>query len=46
MSLAEARLHASAVELQPHFLFNTLNGIAALVRDGEETAEAMLIPPQ
>ncbi len=43
LSLAEARLHALTVELQPHFLFNTLNGIAALVRDEPETAEAMLI---
>jgi hypothetical protein len=31
-SLREARLHALAMELQPHFLFNTLNAIAALVR--------------
>lgn len=43
VSLAEARLHALTIELQPHFLFNTLNGIAALVRDEPETAEAMLI---
>jgi two-component system, LytTR family, sensor kinase len=43
LSLAEARLHALTIELQPHFLFNTLNGIAALVRDEPETAEAMLI---
>jgi two-component system, LytTR family, sensor kinase len=42
-SLSEARLHALLVEMQPHFLFNTLNGIAALVRDDPHTAEAMLI---
>lgn len=43
LSLAEARLHALTIELQPHFLFNTLNGIAALVRDEPDAAEAMLI---
>ncbi len=42
-SLREARLHALALELQPHFLFNTLNGIAALVRSDPVTAERMLI---
>lgn len=31
-SLADARLHALELQLQPHFLFNTLNAIAALVR--------------
>ncbi|HZI76987.1 MAG TPA: histidine kinase, partial [Gemmatimonadales bacterium] len=31
-SLRDAKLHALGLELQPHFLFNTLNGIAALVR--------------
>src|SRR5262249_17430794 len=34
-SLAEARLHTLELQTQPHFLFNTLNGIAALVRAGE-----------
>lgn len=42
-SLARARLDALAKEVQPHFLFNTLNGIAALVRDDPRTAEAMLV---
>lgn len=42
-SLREARLHALALELQPHFLFNTLNGIAALVRTEPRTAEQMLV---
>jgi signal transduction histidine kinase len=42
-SLAEARLHALSLELQPHFLFNTLNGIAALVRDDPRQAERMLL---
>jgi hypothetical protein len=39
-SLAEARLHALELQIQPHFLFNTLNGIAALVRGGQN-AEAV-----
>ena len=42
-SLREARLHALALELQPHFLFNTLNGIAALVRADPKAAERMLV---
>ncbi len=33
-SLAQARLHALELQLQPHFLFNTLNGISSLVRAG------------
>lgn len=32
-SLADARLHALELQLQPHFLFNTLNAIAGLVRN-------------
>jgi hypothetical protein len=31
-SLADARLHALELQIQPHFLFNTLNAISALVR--------------
>lgn len=42
-SLARARLHALSKELQPHFLFNTLNGIAALVQEDPRLAEAMLV---
>ncbi len=33
-SLADARLHALELQLQPHFLFNTMNSISALVRNG------------
>jgi sensor histidine kinase YesM len=33
-SLAEARLHALELQIQPHFLFNTLNTVSALVRTG------------
>jgi two-component system, LytTR family, sensor kinase len=35
-SLAEARLHALELQIQPHFLFNTLNAISALVRSGQD----------
>jgi len=31
-SLTNARLHALELQLQPHFLFNTLNSVASLVR--------------
>ena len=31
-SLTDARLHALELQLQPHFLFNTLNAVASLVR--------------
>lgn len=31
-SLADARLHALEMQLQPHFLFNTLNAVTSLVR--------------
>ncbi|HET9232758.1 MAG TPA: histidine kinase, partial [Candidatus Eisenbacteria bacterium] len=42
-SLAEARLHALKLQMQPHFLFNTLNSIGSLVRAGQPTeAVAML----
>jgi GNAT superfamily N-acetyltransferase len=42
-ALKAARLHALALELQPHFLHNTLNGIAQLVRDDPDAAETMLV---
>lgn len=35
-SLADARLHALELQLQPHFLFNTLNAIAGLVRSNRK----------
>ena len=34
-SLTEARLHALKLQIQPHFLFNTLNGIGSLIRVGQ-----------
>ena len=41
-SLAEARLDALRSQLQPHFLFNTLNVIAELVHQDAEKADAMI----
>jgi two-component system LytT family sensor kinase len=41
-SLARARLSALQAQLQPHFLFNTLNAIAALLRRDARAAEATL----
>jgi two-component system LytT family sensor kinase len=41
--LAEARLRALAMELQPHFLFNTLNAISGLVHSAPDRADAMLL---
>lgn len=39
-SLADARLHALELQLRPHFLFNTLNAIAGLVR-GQRNDQAV-----
>jgi len=42
-SLAEARLQALELQIQPHFLFNTLNAVSALVRTGaHEQALSMI----
>jgi LytS/YehU family sensor histidine kinase len=38
LSLAEARIHALRMELNPHFLFNALNAVAGLVRKREHDA--------
>jgi two-component system, LytTR family, sensor kinase len=40
--LAEARLDALAVQLQPHFLFNTLHGVSTLMHRDIEAADTML----
>lgn len=42
--LVDAELRALKLELQPHFLFNTLNAVVALVRTGtNRRAEEMLL---
>lgn len=41
--LNQARLRALQAQLQPHFLFNTLNGIATLLRRDPVRAEEMLL---
>ncbi|MGZ8413800.1 MAG: sensor histidine kinase [Gemmatirosa sp.] len=40
--LAETQLTALRAQLQPHFLFNTLNAISALMRDEPDVADRML----
>ncbi len=40
--LAEARLLALTMQLQPHFLFNTLNAISALIHEDKDAADRML----
>jgi two-component system, LytTR family, sensor kinase len=42
-SLTKARLHALDLELRPHFLFNTLNGVVALLAAEPARAERMLV---
>ncbi|MDH4033350.1 MAG: histidine kinase, partial [candidate division Zixibacteria bacterium] len=39
--LAEARLQALKMQLHPHFLFNTLNAITALIHTEPKTADQM-----
>jgi two-component system LytT family sensor kinase len=41
--LAETRLQLLNMQLQPHFLFNTLNAIAELVHEDPEAADRMII---
>lgn len=42
-NLTQARLNALRAQLQPHFLFNSLNAIAALLRRDPRLAEATLL---
>jgi two-component sensor histidine kinase len=42
-NLANARLNALRAQLHPHFLFNSLNAIAALLRRDARLAEATLL---
>lgn len=41
-SLAEARLQALRMQLQPHFLFNTLHAISTLVHENPAAADDMI----
>ena len=41
--LTEARLQSLLRQLQPHFLFNTLNGIASLMHSDVNAADKMLV---
>jgi sensor histidine kinase YesM len=41
--LTEARLQALMRQLKPHFLFNTLNGIASLMHSDVHAADKMLV---
>lgn len=40
--LAQAQLHALKMQLQPHFLFNTLHSISALVHKDPQSADKMI----
>jgi two-component system, LytTR family, sensor kinase len=40
--LAETRLQMLSMQLQPHFLFNTLNTIAEMVHEDPDKADAMI----
>ena len=40
--LVEARLEALSAQLQPHFLFNTLQAISTLIREDADAADRML----
>lgn len=42
-SLANAQLQVLKMQLQPHFLFNTLNTISELVHDDADAAEKMIV---
>jgi len=42
-SLTNARLHALELQIQPHFLFNTLNAVASLVRTGKNGEAVTMI---
>ena len=41
-ALARAEVQSLQMQIQPHFLFNTLNAIAALMREDVEAADVMI----
>jgi LytS/YehU family sensor histidine kinase len=41
--LVQAELTALKMQLEPHFLFNTLNAISALIHEDPEAADAMVV---
>jgi two-component system LytT family sensor kinase len=41
--LSEAELQVLKGQLQPHFLFNTLNGVASLIHSAPETADFIVV---
>ncbi len=41
--LAEARLAALTAQINPHFLFNTLNSVSSLIRTNPDQARAMVM---
>ena len=41
--LAQSQLQALQAQLHPHFLFNSINGIAELIHEDPATAERMLV---
>jgi len=43
LRLADARLHALRMELNPHFLFNALNSVAGLVRRRDDVAAVEML---
>lgn len=43
MQLAQAQLQALKMQLQPHFLFNTLHSISALVHEDANAADRMIV---
>lgn len=43
VSLTNARLHALELQIQPHFLFNTLNAISSLVRTTRNDEAVVMI---
>jgi two-component system, LytTR family, sensor kinase len=42
-ALAQSELHTLQMQIQPHFLFNTLNGISSLVHTDAGRAEQMIL---